>query len=110
MQPTDLRRSVSDASARSVSQGTMRLLSVSTLLLFFCTSGNRDARLDTSTGTEHDLFIIVFFHIVWGFLRKDAARSSADATQFIKVQQVSYIIIMNKSSNLNENSRGSNMY
>lgn len=46
MQPTDLQRSVSDASARSVSQRTMRLLSVSTLLLFFCTSGNRDARLD----------------------------------------------------------------
>lgn len=89
MQPTDLQRSVSDASARSVSQRTMRLLGVSTLLLFFCTSGNRDARPDAWTGTEHDLIVIVFFQIVCfcGGAGRVKTRRGADAT--LKVQQLS---------------------
>lgn len=59
VQPTDLQRSVSDAPARSASQRTMRLLSVSTLLLFFSTSGNRDARTDTAMATHHDFIVII---------------------------------------------------
>lgn len=86
VQPADLQRSVSGAPARSVSQRTMRLLGVSTLLLFFCTSGNGDARPDTPTGTEHHFVLLLFLQIAcfWGRQpRKDAARSGADATLFL---------------------------